>query len=399
MPAEESPKGTQEGPAVTFVKRLISIGVRERASDIHIEPQEDGAYIRYRIDGVLRPPGKPIPSALGRGVISAIKVMAEMDVAETRLPQDGRIQGVFDGHALDIRVATLPTPYGEKVAMRLLDKSVSLLELEQLGFDNDVGVKFEELVTRPQGMVLVVGPTGSGKTTTLYAALNRIKSPQMHIVTVEDPIEYRIKGITQTQVQPEIGLTFATQLRAILRQDPDVILIGEIRDSETAQIAFRAALTGHLVLSTLHTLDAPSAVIRLLDMGIERYLISGCLSGVLAQRLVRMVCPRCRKRYEPSKEELFSANLRWEDVRDWKFYRGAGCNYCGGSGYRGRTGIFELLIMKGELQEAVHSGATGQELKRIAMDSGMRTLREDALSKVKAGITTLEEMNRIVYEI
>ncbi|MFA4030141.1 MAG: hypothetical protein GDYSWBUE_001690 [Candidatus Fervidibacterota bacterium] len=386
------------GPALRFARGIIAMGVRRGASDIHIEPRERGIVVRYRVDGVLQPPSEPLPPDMARAIVSAIKVMANMDISETRLPQDGRIRGVFDGHQIDIRVSSLPTYFGEKLVLRLLDKSTLLTSLDQLGFHPEVQAQFEQLIRRPQGMILVTGPTGSGKSTTLYAALCRIRSEKINIVTVEDPIEYQIDGVNQTQVNYDIGLTFAKQLRAILRQDPDVILVGEIRDKDTADMAFRAALTGHLVLSTLHTNDAPSTVTRLVDMGVEPYIIGACLIGVLAQRLVRRICKHCRTQYEPSEEELMSVGIQPSQAEGLKLYRGTGCSHCHNTGYRGRIGVYELMVIDSELREAISKGANASELRQLAIRKGMRTLMQDAIEKMMQGITTTEEVARVVYE-
>ncbi|MFA4016069.1 MAG: hypothetical protein RUDDFDWM_001170 [Candidatus Fervidibacterota bacterium] len=386
------------GPALRFARGIITMGVRRGASDIHIEPRERGIVVRYRVDGVLQPPSEPLPPDMAKAIVSAIKVMANMDIAETRLPQDGRIRGVFDGHQIDIRVSSLPTYFGEKLVLRLLDKSTLLTSLDQLGFHPDVQRQFEQLIRRPQGMILVTGPTGSGKSTTLYAALCRIRSESINIVTVEDPIEYQIDGVNQTQVNYDIGLTFATQLRAILRQDPDVILVGEIRDKDTADMAFRAALTGHLVLSTLHTNDAPSTVTRLVDMGVEPYIIGACLIGVLAQRLVRRICKQCKVEYEPTEEELLSVGINPSQAKGLKLYRGTGCSNCHNTGYRGRIGVYELMVIDSELREAISKGANASELRQLAIQKGMRTLIQDAREKMLKGITTPEEVARVVYE-
>ncbi|HID07046.1 MAG TPA: type II/IV secretion system protein, partial [Armatimonadetes bacterium] len=388
----------EAGPALRFARGIITLGVRRAASDIHIEPREKGIVVRYRVDGVLQPPSDPLPPDMARSIVSAIKVMANMDIAETRLPQDGRIRGTFDGHQIDIRVSSLPTYWGEKLVLRLLDKSTLLMSLEQLGFHPETQSQFEQLISRPQGMILVTGPTGSGKSTTLYAALCHIRSESINIVTVEDPIEYQIDGINQTQVNYDIGLDFATQLRSILRQDPDVILVGEIRDKDTAEMAFRAALTGHLVLSTLHTNDAPSAMTRLVDMGVEPYIIGACVIGVLAQRLVRRICKHCRQQYQPSEDELLRIGLRPDQVKGMRFYRGAGCSHCHNTGYRGRIGVYELMVVTSELREAISKGANASQLRHIAVQNGMRTLHEDAIDKMQQGITTPEEVARVVYE-
>jgi len=392
QPVEKEPR-----PVEQFVYELITVGVKERASDIHIEPFNNGYLVRYRIDGLLRPMGISLPLDLGRRLVGAIKAMADMDLAESRFPQDGRFSGNFDGVPLDLRVSTLPTPLGEKVVLRLLPKEAPIKELNQLGMEEDTLASWKKLIKSPQGMILVVGPTGSGKTTTLYASLRSISSPSVNIVTVEDPIEYRLPMVTQTQVHPEIGLTFSLLLKHILRQDPDIIFVGEIRDEETASIAFRAALTGHLVFSTLHTQDSFEAVTRLLDLGVERYLVGACLLGVLAQRLVRTVCPFCSIPASPLPEEVAAvkAVMGKEPEGDWKFVRGRGCTKCGQTGYLGRTGIFELLVFSKDVKEAFFSGANQWELRKVAKEKGMRTMVEDGMLKVKEGKTTVGEVLRV----
>lgn len=388
-------------PVEQFLQELITVGVQERASDIHIEPVGKGYWVRYRVDGILRPMGMTLPQDVGRSIVAAIKAKADLDLAESRLPQDGRFSGNFDGVPLDLRVSTLPTPLGEKVVLRLLPKEAPIKEIEQLGMEEDTLKVWSRLIRSPQGMLLVVGPTGSGKTTTLYASLRRISSTSVNIVTVEDPIEYRLPLVTQTQVHPEIGLTFANLLKHILRQDPDIIMVGEIRDEETASIAFRASLTGHLVLSTLHTQDSIEAVTRLLDLRVERYLIGACLLGVLAQRLVRTVCPFCSSEFEPTLEEReIIKSLTGEEVDEsWVFRRGKGCRKCGQTGYYGRTGVFELLVFSGAVKEAFFSGANQWELREVAKRQGMRNMVEDALLKVKKGQTTVGEVLRVVASV
>ncbi len=391
----------EERPVGQFVHELLSFAVQERATDIHIEPSERGYWVRYRVDGVLRLTGLSLPFPVGRGVVASIKGMAEMDLAESRLPQDGRFSGAYDGVPLDVRVSTLPTPLGEKVVLRLLPKEAPMKELNQLGMEEDTLKAWTELLKSPSGLLLVVGPTGSGKTTTLYASLRKVATASVNVVTVEDPIEYRLPFVTQTQVHPEIGLTFATLLRHILRQDPDIIFIGEIRDEETASIAFRAALTGHLVFSTLHTQDAAEAITRLLDLGVERFLVSACLLGVLAQRLVRLVCPFCSEGVAPFDEEksLVKAWMGKEPDESWKWLRGKGCQKCGFTSYRGRTGVFELLVFEKTVKEAFLEGASSLSLRKLAKGLGMRSLIEDALWKVKKGQTTVGEALRVVASL
>jgi len=386
-----------QAPTVRIVTAILEEAVKMGASDIHVEPREDGLFLRYRVDGLLRPPRK-LDKQMQAGIVSRLKILAGLDIAESRLPQDGRFRQAFHGRQIDFRTSTLPCYHGEKVVLRLLDKSALKTDLRDLGFLPEVGRQFEELVMRPQGMILVTGPTGSGKSTTLYAALNRCKSETKNVVTVEDPIEYQLEGINQTQVQYDIGLDFATQLRAILRQDPDTILVGEIRDHDTAEMAFRAALTGHLVLSTLHTNDSSSAPVRLIDMEVEPYLIAASVIAVLAQRLVRTICKHCREQYEPSDMELTRIGLTTEDAAKMKFYHGVGCNECGHTGYSGRLGIYELLVLNEPIRKAIVSGATTMEIRHLAVDNKMITLREDGIRKIAAGLTSPEELARVLFE-
>jgi len=385
-------------PAEQFLSELIAVGIRERASDLHLEPVDGGYWVRYRIDGLLRWMGGKMPMEVGRRLVAAIKAKAELDLAESRLPQDGRISGVFDGVPLDLRVSTLPTPLGEKVVIRFLPKEAPIKELSQLGMGEETLQKWRELIKSPQGLLLVVGPTGSGETTTLYASLRAISNLSVNIVTVEDPIEYRLPMVTQTQVHPEIGLTFSVLLRHILRQDPDILFVGEVRDEETAQMAFRAALTGHLVFSTLHTQDAVEAITRLLDLGVPRYLVGGCLLGVLAQRLVRTVCPFCAEPVTPFPEEVAAivALTGQKPDESWQFRRGRGCRQCGQTGYRGRTGVFELLVFTEGVKEVFFSGANQWELRKVAKAEGMRTLGEAGIEKVRTGQTTVGEVMRVL---
>lgn len=386
-----------EAPVIRLVNLIIARAVEERASDIHIEPFEGPLRVRYRIDGLLVDREAP-PRRLQAAVISRIKLMAKMNIAERRLPQDGRVRTVVEGRDLDIRVSTIPTVYGESVVMRLLDRSSLRLGLDQLGFGPDHQAVFEGLIRRPHGIILVTGPTGSGKTTTLYSALQIINSVDRKIITVEDPVEYQLHGINQIQVKPSIGLTFASGLRHILRQDPDVILVGEIRDRETAEIAIHAALTGHLVLSTLHTNDAASAITRLLEMGIEQYLVTSTLLGVLAQRLVRQICGQCRAPQSaaalcgPAEGEAAAAL-----ASEAGFY-GRGCADCREQGFRGRIGIYELLVMRDELRAVILQHSDANALRDRAIACGMRTLWQDGWEKVRAGITTRNELLRVTQE-
>ncbi len=378
----------QEKGIVQLVNLLIENAVRDRASDIHVEPEEDLLRVRYRIDGILYDK-EVIPVNMTPAVTSRIKLLANMNIAERRLPQDGRIRGFFAGKEIDIRVSTIPTVHGEGIVMRLLDRAAAFISLEEIGFDEELLGEYNQLIHRPYGMLLITGPTGSGKSTTLYASLDRINSPEKKIITIEEPVEYVMKGINQINVQPKIGLTFANGLRHIVRQDPDVIMVGEIRDLETAGIAIHAALTGHLLFSTLHTNDAPGAITRLMDMGVENYLVSSTLIGVMAQRLVRRICNHCRT------EDRKNRELVQEFGIDVPLYRGNGCEHCSNTGYMGRIAIFELLTINDEIREMIMDKATARELRQKAVQQGMRTLREDGLIKVKKGITTIDEVLRV----
>jgi general secretion pathway protein E len=383
-----------DAPVIRMINALLTQAVRENASDIHIEPFETRSVVRFRVDGTLKDVIEP-HRALHAAMASRIKIMAELDIAEKRLPQDGRITLRLAGRPVDVRVSTLPTGHGERVVLRLLDKDAGRLELSRLGMQGETLVSMDALVKQPHGIVLVTGPTGSGKTTTLYAALSRIDATVTNVMTVEDPIEYDLDGIGQTQVNPRIDMSFARALRAILRQDPDVIMIGEIRDLETAQIAVQASLTGHLVLATLHTNDTASSVTRLTDMGIEPFLLSSSLLGVLAQRLVRSLCTNCRESYAPSKPEL---DLFEGEYHSAQLYRPKGCTVCGNSGYRGRTGIYELLIVDDGMRHLIHDHAAEQDLRRYALQHGMRGLRRDGMRLVATGVTSMEELLRVTRE-
>jgi type II secretion system protein E len=378
-------------PIIRFCNLLILQAIKERASDIHIEPFSGVLRIRYRTDGMLREIPSP-PKSWQAGVLSRLKVMAVMDIAENRRPQDGRIKLVIDGREVDCRVSSLPVVHGECIAMRLLDKSAMMVGVEQIGMGPDLLKNFMKLVQRPNGILLVTGPTGSGKTTTLYAALNEINDPEDKIITTEDPVEYQLDGIVQVNINTNVGLTFARCLRAILRQDPDVILVGEIRDSETAQIAIQASLTGHLVFSTLHTNSAAATISRLVDMGVEPFLITSTLAGVVAQRLVRMNCPRCRTAYKPTVEELAEFGTTPEEVADITFMKGRGCDNCHGTGYKGRIGIFELLMVTEEIQNFILNQGTTDEIHDMAVSQGMVTMRQDGWMKIILGTTTFEEV-------
>ena len=384
-----------EAPVVRLVNLLVENAITLRASDIHIEPFEDTLRIRYRIDGVLFDQESP-PRRLQAAVTSRIKIMAEMNIAERRLPQDGRIRVTLQSRRVDIRVSTVPTVHGESIVMRLLDRSSVFLPLESLGFSPSIRSHFEGLIKRPHGIILVTGPTGSGKTTTLYAALDKINSPDRKIITVEDPVEYQLKGVNQIPVRSKIGLTFATGLRHIVRQDPDVILVGEIRDLETADIAIQAALTGHLVFSTLHTNDAPGAITRLEDMGVEPYLVSSVLEAVLAQRLVRRICEGCRVHDAPARADLEGLGLDADSA--YTLYRGKGCDECRGTGYRGRFGIYELFPITEDVRSLVLRRASTPEIRRHAVEAGMTTLRLDGWAKAREGHTTVEEILRVTQE-
>jgi general secretion pathway protein E len=389
-----------EVPVIRMVNLIISRAVESRASDIHIEPFERDLRLRYRVDGVLHNIDPP-PNQLRAAIISRIKLMAKLNIAERRLPQDGRIKLKVLGREIDLRVSTLPTMYGESVVMRILDQSnSSLIDLRRLGFPEDSYDKVCEMTSKPHGIFLVTGPTGSGKTTTLYSALKRINIPDRKIITIEDPVEYQMDGINQIQVNPQIGLTFASGLRHIVRQDPDVIMIGEIRDLETAEIAIRSALTGHLVFSTLHTNDAPSAVTRLVDMGVEDYLLASSLIGILAQRLVRVICPKCKAPEmtptRPLRDAGFPVDALGETVL---LYRGRGCADCDQSGYVSRLGIYELLDIDEKLRQLMVTKADSNVLRAQAIKSGMRTLKEDGWSKVLAGTTTADEVLRVSQEV
>lgn len=382
-------------PVVGLVNQIIAEAIRMGASDIHIEPRIDRVEIRYRIDGQLQRV-REIPSALQRALIARIKIMAVLDIVEYRVPQDGRISVTVDGRPVDIRVSVLPNYHGQRVVLRILDKSIALRTLDEIGFSEHNIALFMEMITKPYGLILVTGPTGSGKTTTLYAALNYLKQVTNNIMTCEDPVEYDIDGINQSYVNEKVGLTFAKQLRAILRQDPDIILVGEIRDGETAETAIRAALTGHLVLSTLHCNDAPSAIPRLTDMGVEPFLLSTALIGVMAQRLIRVLCPYCAEEYIPSQEEqrLLSHRAGPDAVRIW---RPVGCPNCNSIGYRGRTGIHEVMPIPAEMQKLIAECAPMETLRHAAALYGYRPLQEDVCDRVLMGQTSLEEARRVVF--
>ncbi len=387
-----------EAPVVRLVNLIIQRATEMSASDVHIEPFEDRLKVRYRIDGVLQEMEAP-PTHFTAAIISRIKLMANLNIAERRLPQDGRIRLRVQGKELDIRVSTVPTMHGESVVMRLLNKESITLEFATLGFADDTLKEFLEVLTLPYGMILVTGPTGSGKTTTLYTVLNRLNTTERKIITVEDPVEYELEGINQIQVNPAIELTFANSLRSIVRQDPDVIMVGEMRDLETARICVQSALTGHLVLSTLHTNDAPSSVARLVEMGVEDYLLTSTVNAVIAQRLVRVLCPACRQAYKPLAATVKKTGLdRVATARGLRLFRAQGCEQCNGSGYRGRTAILELMVITDPIRRLVLQRADAVTLQREAIKQGMRTMYDDGLRKTVAGTTTIEEVVRVTYE-
>ncbi len=387
-----------EAPIIRLLNTLMAQAVKERASDIHIEPFERELVVRFRIDGILHDVLRP-PKRIQSSITSRAKIMAGLNIAEKRLPQDGRIRIKIGGKDIDIRVSVIPVAHGERIVMRLLDKATVVLDLEQLGLLEDHRNTMERLIHRPNGILLVTGPTGSGKTTTLYAGITRINSVDKNIITVEDPVEYQLRGIGQIQVHPKIGLSFASGLRSILRQDPDVILVGEIRDLETAEIAIQASLTGHLVFSTLHTNDAPGAVTRLVDMGVEAFLVASSLLGVLAQRLVRVICPQCKKPYQPAVGELEEIGLTLTDLPDGVMWKGSGCNACMRTGYKGRTGIYELFVVNEAVRDAILGRGDTATVRRAAMASGMLTLRADGARKALAGVTTIEEVIRVTQDV
>jgi general secretion pathway protein E/type IV pilus assembly protein PilB len=393
---KEITEGDQEASVIKFVNQVIWEAYKDRATDIHLEPQEDELRIRYRIDGILHQ--TPMPPQLKRfqaAIISRIKVMSGMNISEKRLPQDGRINVRIKGEEIDIRVSTVPTVYGESVSLRLLSRGKIFLSLDKLGFSPPDEKAIREIIVKPHGILLVTGPTGSGKSTSLYAMLSSINSIQKRIITVEEPVEYELKGINQIAVRPEIGLTFAMGLRHILRQDPNVIMVGEIRDLETAEIAIRASLTGHLVFSTLHTNDAPSAFTRLIDMGIEPFLVASSVEAIMAQRLVRTICPHCKTEQKVERDYLLKIGFPEEEIATTRFMRGAGCEQCRQLGYQGRLAIYELLVLTEGLRPLILNRSSSTTIAQKAMDQGMRTLRVDGWNKVKGGITTIEEVLRV----
>lgn len=387
----ESGVSEEEAPIIKYVHMVISEALRRRASDIHMEPLEKRFRVRYRIDGVLHEVENP-PKRLQPSIVSRIKLMSNVSIAEKRVPQDGRINIRVGAKVIDLRVSTLPTAFGESIVMRILDKENLQLGLPQLGFFSDDQATFERIISMPDGIFLVTGPTGSGKSTTLYSALNYINHPDRKIITVEDPVEYEMAGVNQVQVRREVGMTFSAALRSMLRQAPNIIMVGEIRDKETAEIAVNASLTGHMVFSTLHTNDAPSAVSRLVDIGIKPFLVSASLRAVMAQRLVRRICPNCREPYEPDERLLNSVGIRPDQVAEATFMKGGGCAKCSGTGFRGRVGIFEMFTMNEELSQMVYEDASLVAIRAKAREMGMRTMREDGIRKILAGVTTPEEV-------
>ena len=393
----EQMQATEDAPMIGIVNSLFSQAVRERASDIHIEPQETILRVRFRIDGVLRE-FSSFPMNIHAALVSRVKIMGHMDISERRVPQDGRIQIQESGRAIDIRVSTLPTIYGEKIVMRILDKQAVMLDIGRLGFSEGNLDKYRRLFTQSYGMILITGPTGSGKTTTLYSTLGELSTPAKNVITIEDPVEYRLEGINQVQVNPKTGMTFAGGLRAVLRQDPNIVMVGEIRDGETADIAIRAALTGHLVLSTLHTNDAPGAVSRLLDMDVEPFLVASSVLGVIAQRLVRVICPKCKQSYAPAPDSPERSFLGITETQEITLYRGAGCPECGNSGYKGRMSVHEVMPVSSAVRELITQRRSADEIRETAVREGMLCMKDDGIAKaLVAGRTTVAEVMRVAY--
>jgi type IV pilus assembly protein PilB len=386
----------EDAPIVKYVNLLITQAIQDRASDIHLEPTETDLRVRFRIDGVLHEVMRS-PKGIQSGVISRLKIMADINIAERRIPQDGRLSVNAHGKKIDLRVATLPTVWGEKVVMRVLDNSTARLDLADLGFSPGNYERYSRSFTRPYGMILVTGPTGSGKSTTLYATINIISRPEVNVITVEDPVEYRLPGINQMQTNNKAGLTFASALRSILRADPDIVLIGEIRDHETGQIAVEAALTGHLVLSTLHTNDAPSAITRLTEMGIEPFLVGSALDAILAQRLARRLCTKCKQAYVPTAEALVASRFPWQDGEPLpELFRPVGCSVCVKTGYKGRLALHEVMVVSEEIERLAVERASASLIEQVARAEGMVSLRDDGLAKVLAGVTSMDEILRVV---
>jgi type IV pilus assembly protein PilB len=386
----------EDAPIVKLVQAILTQAVSDRASDVHIEPTEKDVRVRFRVDGVLHEVMHS-PKTIQGGLISRLKVMADLNIAEKRVPQDGRVSIRIGTKQLDLRMATLPTVFGEKIVIRILDKSNALIPLSELGFLPDAYKRYEQSFRRPYGAILVTGPTGSGKSTTLYGTLNILNSPDRHVITVEDPVEYRLPGVNQMQVNPKAGLSFASALRSILRADPDIILIGEIRDRETAMIAVESALTGHLVLSSLHTNDAPSAITRLIEMEVETFLVASSIDCVVAQRLARKLCEKCREAYTPDREQLLEAGYAESRLHELgEFFRPSGCPSCSNTGYRGRFGLYEVMPMSEEIERLTVDRASSERIRTVAIEQGMQTLREDGLEKASAGLTSIEEIARVV---
>jgi len=393
----QSVTGKDETPLIKLVSLLLQEAYQNRASDVHLEPLAERFRIRYRIDGVLQEVSSP-PRRLAGSLISRVKIMAGMDIAEKRLPQDGRIKFSVENKELDLRVSTLPSIHGESVVVRILDRSRLVLDLEKLGLSPEDKARYENLIKLPNGIILVTGPTGCGKTTTLYTSLTQINKPNKKLLTLEDPVEYQLSGINQVQVKMEIGLSFASGLRSMLRQAPDIIMVGEIRDYETAAIAIQASLTGHLIFSTLHTNNAPGAITRLIDMGVKAYLVASTLQGILAQRLIRTLCPDCKKAYLPGEDELKAFGKSTALIKGITFYQAKGCKLCNSTGFSGRIGIFEFLLLDDEMRNLISEGASAFEIRRMAQKKGMHSLREDGWTKAGQGVTTLAEVLRVTQQ-
>jgi type IV pilus assembly protein PilB len=392
--SEQSAESIKNAPVVKLINTIIYQAVKSAASDIHIEPFEENVRVRYRIDGELQS-YLNIAKHIHSAIVTRIKIMGKMDIAEKRIPQDGRVEAVIEGYEIDMRLSILPTVHGEKIVIRILNRNNTIMNKEQIGFTPENLESFDKIIQSPHGIILLVGPTGSGKTTTLYAVLRELNDIKKNIITVEDPVEYRLNGISHVQVNNKAGLTFANSLRSILRQDPDVVMIGEIRDTETAQIAVRASITGHLVLSTVHTNDTASTIARLVDMGVEEYLVSSSLTGIIAQRLVKKICPYCKEEYQPTEFERSMLNIDPNVM----LYKGLGCNVCNMTGYKGRTAIHEVLPVTDKLRSMITDGANTQDLKQEAVNNGMMTLRDSAKRLVVQGVTTMEELIKMTYSI
>ena len=387
---------SEGAPVIKLANLIISRGISDGASDIHIEPAKDSVRVRLRVDGILHEIMQ-VPKKVQASLISRFKIMSDLDIATKRTPQDGRISATVEGRQFDFRVSTLPSIHGEKIVLRILDKSSISIGLHKLGLMPETLDMFENMISRTYGIILVTGPTGSGKSTTLYSVLSKLNSGEKNILTIEDPVEYEVPGLTQVQINTRAGLTFAMGLRTMLRQDPDIAMVGEIRDAETATIATEAALTGHLVLSTLHTNDAPGALTRMVDMGIEPFLISSSVIGVMAQRLVRQVCPKCKEQYQPPRDAVKRLGIELDSDEKVTFYRGRGCDYCHGNGYKGRIGVYELMGINDRIRDLVLLKSSAHVLREAAIETGMRTLKDDAITKILLGQTTLEECLRVIY--